>query len=130
MVHRYSIRPRFYELDPYNHVNHTSYLQYFETARVEALADVGYGLDVMSRAGFQIVLVELTARFFAPATLHEDLVIETHVREVSRASSRWAQEIRRQDQVIASLDVRAAFTNLEGKPSRPPPGFAEAMSAI
>lgn len=130
MAHRFSIRPRFYELDPYNHVNHTAYLQYFEAARVEALAAVGYGLDVMSRAGFQIVLVELTARFFAPATLHEDLVIETHVTEVSRASSRWAQEIRRQEQPIASLDVRAAFTNIEGKLSRPPPGFAEAMSAI
>ena len=130
MAHRFSIRPRFYELDPYNHVNHTSYLQYFEAARVEALAAVGYGLDVMSRAGFQIVLVELTARFFAPATLHEDLVIETQVTEVSRASSRWAQEIRRQDQLIASLDVRAAFTNIEGKLSRPPPGFAEAMNTI
>jgi acyl-CoA thioesterase FadM len=57
-------------------------------------------------------------------------VIETHVTEVSRASSRWAQEIRRQDQLIASLDVRAAFTNIEGKLSRPPPGFAEAMNAI
>ncbi|HJR87253.1 MAG TPA: thioesterase family protein [Acidimicrobiia bacterium] len=130
MAHRFSIRPRFYELDPYNHVNHTAYLQYFEAARVEALAAVGFGLDVMGEAGFQIVLVELTARFFASATLHEDLVIETKVTEVSRASSRWAQEIRRQEQLIASLDLRAAFTNREGKLSRPPPGFAEAMGAI
>ncbi|MGH8957815.1 MAG: acyl-CoA thioesterase [Acidimicrobiia bacterium] len=130
MAHRFAIRPRFYELDPYNHVNHTAYLQYFEAARVEALAAVGFGLDVMQEAGFQIVLVELTARFFAPATLHEDLVIETRVTDVSRASSRWAQEIRRQDHLVASLDVRAAFTNREGKLGRPPPGFAEAMKAI
>ena len=82
MAHRFLIRPRFYELDPYNHVNHTAYLQYFEAARVEALAEVGLGLDVMQRRGFQIVLVELTARFFNPATLHDDLVVWTKVAEI------------------------------------------------
>jgi acyl-CoA thioesterase FadM len=94
------------------------------------LAAVGFGLDVMSEAGFQIVLVELTARFFASATLHEDLIIETAVTDVSRASSRWSQKIMRGDQLIATLEVRAAFTDRTGKLSRPPPGFADAMSAI
>ena len=130
VVHRFSLRPRFYELDPYNHVNHTSYLQYFEAARVEALAEVGLGLDVMSQRGFQIVLVELTARFFNAATLHDDLVVSTAVAEIARASSKWSQEIRRGDDVIATLDLRAAFTNLEGRPTRPPPDFAELMGAI
>lgn len=130
MAYKFALRPRFYELDPYNHVNHTSYLQYFEAARVEALAEVGIGLDVMQRRGFQIVLVELTARFLAPATLHDDLVVSTSVAEIGRASSKWTQEIRRGDQLIATLDLRAAFTNLEGHPTRPPADFAEKMEAI
>ncbi|CAN5725860.1 MAG: acyl-CoA thioesterase [Acidimicrobiia bacterium] len=130
MSHQFALRPRFYELDPYNHVNHTSYLQYFEAARVEALAEVGLGLDVMQRRGFQIVLVELTARFFEPATLHEDLIISTTVAEIGRASSIWSQEIRRGDDRIATLDLRAAFTNLDGRPTRPPPDFAELMGSI
>ena len=130
MVHQFTVRPRFYELDPYNHVNHTAYLQYFEAARVEALASVGYGLDVMKSNGFQIVLVELTARFYNPATLGDDLVIATTVKEVARATSRWSQEISRGEQQIATLDVRAAFTDLNGKPSRPPQGFGETMLTI
>ncbi|MCA1736537.1 MAG: acyl-CoA thioesterase [Actinobacteria bacterium] len=130
MSHQFALRPRFYELDPYNHVNHTSYLQYFEAARVEALAEVGLGLDVMQRRGFQIVLVELTARFFEPATLHEDLIISTTVAEIGRASSIWSQEIRRGDVRIATLELRAAFTNLDGRPTRPPPDFAELMGSI
>jgi len=130
MSHQFALRPRFYELDPYNHVNHTSYLQYFEAARVEALAEVGLGLDVMQRRGFQIVLIELTARFFEPAALHEDLIVSTTVAEIGRASSIWSQEIRRGDDRIATLDLRAAFTNLDGRPTRPPPDFAELLGSI
>jgi acyl-CoA thioester hydrolase len=121
------IRVRFYELDPYNHVNHTAYLGYFETARVEALAAAGYGLDVMKEAGFQIVLVEFTGRFVKPATLHETLSITTEVVEIARSTSRWHQDMRRGEDLIATLDVRAAFTDLDGKPVRAPARFLEAF---
>ena len=130
MSHQFRIRPRFYELDPYNHVNHTAYLQYLEAARVEALADIGLGLDVMQRRGFQIVLVELTARFYNAAALHEDLLISTEVAEIGRASSRWSQRIARASDPIATLEVKAAFTNLDGRPTRPPADFAEKLAAI
>lgn len=126
---RFEVRVRFYELDPYNHVNHTAYLGYFEAARVEALAARGFGLDAMKESGFQIVLVEMTARFVKPATLHEVLTIDTEVVEISRTTSRWHQEMRRGDDLIATLDVRAAFTDLEGRPTRAPGGFAAAFPA-
>ena len=41
MAHRYPIKVRFYELDPYNHLNHASYVQYFEVGRVELLESIG-----------------------------------------------------------------------------------------
>src|SRR5690606_12139078 len=58
-----SLKVRFYELDPYDHVNHTNYFSYFETARIEYLADMGWGLDVMKDQGWQLVVVEAHARF-------------------------------------------------------------------
>ena len=128
MVHRFEVRTRFYELDPYQHVNHTAYLGYFEAGRVEALEAAGYGLDVMKEAGFQIVLVELTARFLVPATLHETLLVSTWVTEITRASSRWHQEMTRGEDLLATLDVKAAFTNHAGRPIRPPDGFAAAFT--
>jgi acyl-CoA thioester hydrolase len=122
------IRVRFYELDPYNHVNHTAYLGYFETARVEALAAAGFGLDVMKEKGFQIVLVEINARFVKPATLHERLTITTEVVEIARSTSRWHQKMTRGGELIATLEVKAAFTDLEGRPVRAPTGFAQAFA--
>ena len=128
MAHRFEVRPRFYELDPYGHVNHTAYFGYFEAGRVEALAEAGYGLNVMKEAGFQIVLIEATARFLMPAALHEDLVITTSVVEVTRATSMWHQDMKRDADLLATLDVKAAFTNLAGRPTRPPDGFTTAFA--
>lgn len=108
-------------------MNHTSYLGYFESARVEALDAIGFGMNVLKEAGFQIVVVELNARFLAPAGLHDVLEIGTEVAETARASSKWRQEMRRDGNLIATLEVRAAFTDLEGRPHRPPDGFVEAM---
>ncbi|HEY7704878.1 MAG TPA: acyl-CoA thioesterase [Acidimicrobiia bacterium] len=127
MSHHTEVKVRFYELDPYDHVNHTSYLGYFESARVEALDAIGFGMNVLKEAGFQIVVVELNARFLAPAGLHDVLEIGTEVAETARASSKWRQEMRRDGNLIATLEVRAAFTDLEGRPHRPPDGFVEAM---
>ncbi len=126
MPHTTDIVVRFGDLDPYDHVNHARYFTYFESARIELLDEMGYGMDVMKRAGFQIVLVEVTASFVTPATLHDRLQVTTRVVDVKRATSLWRQEARRNGELVATLDVKAAFTDLDGRPTRAPHGFAEA----
>ena len=128
MSHSAEIRVRFYELDPYNHVNHTNYLAYFETARVEYLNEVGLGMDVMKDHGYQIVVVELTAKFLAAAGLGDVLNVTTNVIEVGRVTSTWGQVMTRGDETIATLEVKAAITDLAGRPRRVPEEFAAAFA--
>lgn len=123
-----SITVRFSDLDPYDHVNHARYLTYFESARVEMLHVMGYGMTEMKRDGFQIVLVEVTVRFHAAAGLHDRLMIKTDLLEIRRASTRWRQEAHVDGLLIAELEARAAFTDVAGRPIRPPDGFAHAVS--
>lgn len=130
MPHVTSVVARFSDLDPYDHVNHARYLSFFESARIEMLEEMGFGMDVMKRAGVQIVLVELTAGFHLAATLHDRLDIVTRVVEVRRATTRWHQEARRGAGLVASLDVKAAFTDRTGRPRRAPDGFAEAAARV
>ena len=112
-------------------MNHARYLTYFESARIELLEDVGFGMDSMKAAGFQIVLVELSARFHAPAGLHDHLTVTTRVAEIKRSTTRWSQEARRADEeLIAALDVTAAFTDRDGKPRRAPDGFADGVNLM
>ncbi|MDX1620360.1 MAG: thioesterase family protein, partial [Nitriliruptorales bacterium] len=117
---RTKIRVRFHELDPYGHVNHGVYLNYFETARTELLDDLGYGLDVLQDRGLAIVVVEANIRFRAPAEAGDVLTVDTRVTEVRRASSWWHQRLTRDGTVLADLDVRAAMTTLDGRVTAAP----------
>ena len=127
-MHRYPVAVRWSELDPYAHLNHAVYLTMCETARIDLLDQIGWGLDAMRDRGFQIVVVELTARFLAPAEYGDHLVVETTVAEVSRASTTWHQEMTRDDERIFVVDVKAAMTDLEGRLLRPAAEFREALS--
>ncbi len=129
-VHETSLKVRFYELDPYDHVNHTNYFSYFETARIEYLTDMGWGLDILKENGWQFVVVELQARFRAAARYGQELVIRTWIEDVGRVKSTWQQLMLRDDLVVAELEVSAAFTDLEGRPRRIPNEFVDEMVRI
>lgn len=124
-VHTTSLNVRFYELDPYNHVNHTNYFAYFETARIEYLNKMGWGLDVLKERGWQIVVVEIEARFLVAARYGQELTIHTWIEDVGRVKSIWRQTMLRGEEEVARLRVTAAFTDLEGRPRRLPPEFIE-----
>ena len=126
MAHHTVLRVRFSDLDPYNHVNHARYLSFFETARVDLLDEMGFSMARLTEMGRQIVLVEAHIRYYAPACLGDEIQITTRVREVRRASTRWSQKAQVGSEPVAGLEIKAAFTNLDGKPQRTPPGFAEA----
>ncbi|MDX1467766.1 MAG: thioesterase family protein [Acidimicrobiia bacterium] len=129
-VHTTRLKVRFYELDPYDHVNHTNYFSYFETARIEYLADMGWGLDVLKERGWQFVVVEANARFLAAARYGEELTIHTWVHEAGRVKSTWKQLMLRGDERVAQLTISAAFTDLDGKPRRIPPEFAARIDQL
>jgi acyl-CoA thioester hydrolase len=127
VIHETELRVRFGDLDPYDHLNHAHALTFFESARVEALAALGYGLDRLKEEGVHIVLVEITARFHRPAGLHDLVKVTTEVVSVGRTTSTWRQVMSRGDEVIATLEITAAFTDRNGRPRRAPAGFAAAL---
>lgn len=129
-VHTTSLKVRFYELDPYDHVNHTNYFAYFETARIEYLNEMGWALDVLKDRGWQLVVVDISARFLAAARYGEELTIHTWVESAGRVKSTWRQTMLRGDEEVARVSLTAAFTDLEGRPRRLPPEFAEHMERL
>lgn len=128
-AHHTSITVRFADLDPWGHVNHARYLSYFESARIELLDDIGFGIMDMATTGRQIVLVELTAKYLAASNLHDSLDVTTRVASIQRATSHWHQEAHCDSAPVATIDIRCAFTDRAGRPSRPPEGFVEAVAA-
>ena len=127
MGHETPIRVRFYELDPYNHVNHATYVQYFEVGRVDFLGKIGYPMDELAEQGLQFVVTEITTKFLKSAGPEDDLVVITEVAELRRASSVWSQQILLGDDVICTQRIKAAVTDLDGRPVRVPKYLQEAM---
>ena len=130
MIHRTEIRGRFYELDPYNHVNHSAYIQYFEVARIELLREIGWDLVEMKDRGMMIVVTDINTRFLASAGSGDELVVETEVFEVRRVTTRWRQRLLRDDQVLAVQELGAAVTNLVGRPVRFPETLVAELDAF
>jgi YbgC/YbaW family acyl-CoA thioester hydrolase len=127
VTHRFPIRVRFYELDPYGHVNHAVYIQYFEAARIELLREAGLTMQGMLDDGVMIVVTDIATRFFKPAFGNDDLSVETEVLEFRRVSSRWHQRLLRGDDVIVEQELGAAVTNLDGRPVRFPQPMVELL---
>ena len=130
MAHVDSVRVRWSEVDPYNHLNHALYLTFFEQARIDALASIGFSMGELQALGCQIVVTEVDVKFIKSALGGDDVRIETEMLETRRVSTSWRQRMYRNEELLATIDLTAAITDLEGKPRRLPDGFAEALASI
>ncbi|MDP6144644.1 MAG: thioesterase family protein [Acidimicrobiales bacterium] len=115
-----SLHVRFFELDPYSHVNHSVYVQYFEDARVSALSQIGQKIDLLISQDIALVIAEIQTRFLAPAVLGDELIIESGISEIRRVSATWLQRIRKGPSTIATQKTRIGCTSLAGIPKKFP----------
>lgn len=129
-MHETTVNVRFSEMDPYGHVNHVVYLAYLEQGRIDLMDHLGWGLDSMQEQGFGVVVVEVQIKYHAPASYGDVLTVRTTIEDLRPASSWWRQEIVRGDSRIASARVRAAMSDLSGRPARPPEGLVDALAAF
>jgi acyl-CoA thioester hydrolase len=128
VTHSHDIKVRFYELDPYNHLNHSAYVQYFEVARIELLESIGFGMDDMAKTGYHIVVTAIHTKFLASAKAGDTVTIETEAGEMKRVTTQWRQRMRRGEEILATQLVEAAMTRTNGRPTRVSPEFAAAIA--
>lgn len=130
MAHSTDLTVRFNEIDPYGHVNHSVYVTYLEVGRTDALTACGIPLEVMAERGYQMVVTHIDVRFRRAATLGDNLVIETEVSELRRASGTWTQRILCGDDVLVTADVTAGITDSTGRPTKPPDWLFPALEKL
>jgi acyl-CoA thioester hydrolase len=85
-VHR--IRVRYGECDLQGHVFNANYFSYFDIALTELWREAAGGYQEMLDSGLDLVVVEATARFRAPARFDDDLDLEVTVRHLGTTSMR------------------------------------------
>ena len=123
MRHHYSIRVRSYELDMHRHVNNATYLNYFETARMEFLNEVGFGYERLLGKGLSLFVAKIEVAYKAPAFLNDDLVVVTEALKKKKMSGVFRQTIYRGESELCVGDITWACVNTEGKPVPLPEEF-------
>ena len=127
MPHRHPVKVRFYELDPYGHLNHSVYVQLFETGRIELLEEAGISLQVLEEQGYRFLVSRIETSFLRPVGAGTELVVETEVAEIRRASSIWRQRLLVGDEPVATQTVRIGVTDGRERPVRFPEEMAPAL---
>ena len=96
------VRVRYAETDQMGVVYHANYLVWFEVGRVEFLRQIGLDYKTMEQEdGALIAVVEVKARYKAPARYDDELAVRTRLHGVRGGIARFGyQVVRVSDEVL------------------------------
>ena len=114
-------RVKFFDTDVMGVVHHANYIRWFETGRVEFLRELGIDLNEMMSDGILFPIVEITAKFHAPAKFDDELEIITTAEALTKAKMKFDYVIRKrgEEKILAEGTSLNVFTN-DGKICRLP----------
>ena len=124
MPHTFDLRVYYEDTDAGGIVYHANYLCFAERARTEFLHKLGFSNHKMLSEDIGIVVSHLEIDYKQPAFLEDKLTVETSVLKMGAATMLLKQDIKRKDDLIASLKVSVVFIKVsQKKPIRIPDAF-------
>lgn len=119
--HLYPVRVFFEDTDLSGIAYHANYLKWCERARSDLLRVLGINQREAFEAGEGVYAVsEAAIKWRRPAKLDDELVVRTRCVDLRAASARMEQRVMRGEELLAEVDIVAAFVTPEGRPRRQP----------
>lgn len=109
-------------------VYYVNYLKFMERARTEFFRDIGFGKAGANREGNQFVVHSAEIEYKKPAKLDDMLAVSARILTVRGASLLFAQEVRRDGELLSNAKVKIAC--VDGASMRPTPIPAEVMAKL
>ena len=114
-------RVRYRETDQMGVVNHAVYFTWFEEARSEMCRQHGVSYAEMEAQGMYLPMVEIKARYFAPARYDNEVGVTATVVEIRRSLLKVSYEVHSMEALITTGESLMVLTSKEtGKPIRFP----------
>jgi len=103
-------------------VYYANYLRYMERGRNQYLRELGRSIREYQDAGILFIVVEANVKYRSPATLDDELVIETWIEDGKRSSVIFGQRVKREgeDKVLVEGTVKVACIGANLRPRRLP----------
>ncbi len=130
-VNKARVRVRYAETDQMGVVYHSNYLIWFEVGRVELIRQMGLNYKQMEEEGFGISVVDVHARYRAPARYDDELVIETQLLAARGAVIKFGYRVLRVADGVLLCEGETAHVCV-GKDMKKmclPPKYAERFAA-
>ena len=121
-IYRLPIRIYYEDTDFSGVVYHAAYLKFFERGRTEALRACGvHHSELLTRdEPLAFAVRKMTTEWLIPAKIDDLLEVRTRFVSAKGARMVLAQEIWREDALLARADVEAACMSVSGRPRRLP----------
>lgn len=121
-IHKLPIRIYYEDTDFSGVVYHAAYLKFFERGRTEALRACGVHHSEMLKRDEPLAFAvrKMTTEWLVPAKIDDLLEVRTRFVESKGARMMLAQEIWRDETLLARAEVEAACMSLGGRARRLP----------
>jgi acyl-CoA thioester hydrolase len=93
LTHTSTLRVRYYECDPYGHVNNTNYLRYLEEAAFDASAAAGFDIARYQAMNRMWLVRETDIEYLRPLRYGDTVAIKTWIADFRRVQSRRMYEL-------------------------------------
>jgi len=128
LAHSFPLRVFYEDTDAGGMVYHANYLKFAERGRSEMLRSLGFGHRRLgSEDGVGFAVRRCSIDYLAPARLEDALTVDTTLEGVGAATLQVHQQIRRDGELLADLDILVACVGHDGRPRRLPSALRAAL---
>ncbi|MBQ7303339.1 MAG: tol-pal system-associated acyl-CoA thioesterase [Alphaproteobacteria bacterium] len=129
----FPVRVYYEDTDAGGVVYYANYLRFAERARTEFLRYLGFGnqQEILEKDRFAFMVRHVEADYRAPAVLDDLLHITCETVEQTGATVTLLQQVKRGDNVLVEIKVKAVYVSLEKRrPIRMPQDLIEKMKLV
>ena len=114
---KYNFKIYYEDTDAGGVVYYANYLKFLERARSEAIYSLGFSnTDLKKDYGILIIVKSCNIEYIKPAIFEDNLIVISSINHISKTSYKMKQEIKRNDELIASSNIHLVIVNQSGKP--------------
>jgi acyl-CoA thioester hydrolase len=128
-THQSKYRVCYADTDQMQYMYYGNYARLYEIGRVEAMRSLGFSYRDFEADGIIMPVLDLQARYLAPARYDDELIIQTTVLELPQVRIRFKYEIRSNTGVLLNeaTTTLAFIQAVSNKPCRAPAAFIQAL---
>jgi acyl-CoA thioester hydrolase len=128
--HTLKLRVYYEDTDAAGMVYHANYLKFAERGRSEMLRSLGFPhRKLAAEDGIGFAVRRCAIDYLAPARLEDALTVVTTLTRIGAATLAARQEIRREGELLADIDILVACIGRDGRPRRLPGALRAALAA-